>query len=74
MATTYEIHPGIGIARVGTSTKHHFLGPEPDEPPPNSYRDDEGNLLRQAARFRVFECERDEKDALLSAREITPEL
>ncbi|MGV9868916.1 LodA/GoxA family CTQ-dependent oxidase [Rhodococcus koreensis] len=74
MATTYEIHPGIGIARVGTSTKHHFLGPEPDAPPPNPYRDDEGNLLRQAARFRVFECARDEKNALLSAREVTSEL
>ncbi|MGV9868776.1 LodA/GoxA family CTQ-dependent oxidase [Rhodococcus koreensis] len=74
MATTYEIHPGIGIARVGTSTEHYFVGPEPDAPPPTAFRDDEGNLLRQAARFRVFECERDERNALLAARELTPDL
>jgi hypothetical protein len=65
----FEIHPSIGIARVGTSAAS-FLGPEPDQPAPTNYRDD-GALLRQAARFRVFECERDEQQALISAREVT---
>ncbi|HEY5853555.1 MAG TPA: LodA/GoxA family CTQ-dependent oxidase [Aldersonia sp.] len=74
MTTTYEIHPGIGIARVGTSRSHHFVGPEPDTPPPSTYRDDQGELLRQAARFRVFECERDDRNTLLDAREVTPDL
>jgi hypothetical protein len=66
----FEIHPSIGIARVGTSAAS-FLGPEPDQPAPTNYRDDDGALLRQAARFRVFECERDEQQALISAREVT---
>lgn len=72
MATRFEIHPSIGIARVGTSVAG-FVGPEPDAPAPASYRDDEGALLRQAARFRVFACERDDGDALISAREVTPD-
>jgi hypothetical protein len=72
MATRFEVHPGIGIARVGTSAQG-FIGPEPEQPAPQKYRDDEGALLRQAARFRVFECERDDRHALLSAREVTPD-
>ena len=64
MATTFEIHPSIGIARVGNS-QQHFVGPEPDTSPPTQYRDAAGELLRQAARFRVFECERDEEGVLL---------
>lgn len=71
MATRFEVHPSIGIARVGTSTDS-FIGPEPDDPGPTRYRDGHGALLRQAARFRVFECERDDADMLISAREITP--
>jgi hypothetical protein len=73
-STTYEIHPGIGIARVGTSTTDFFVGPEPDENPPELYRDKHGELKRQAARFRVYECERDERNILVSAREVTPDL
>ena len=51
------IHPAIGIARVGNSEEEFFLGPEVPEPSPGeagSYRDGEGKLKRQAARFRVF--------------------
>lgn len=70
MATSVEIHPGIGIARVGTSDEF-FLAPEPDSAPPEKYRDASGRLKRQAARFRVFECERDAEGRLLSARELT---
>ena len=28
MATTYKIHPAIGIARVGNSPDEFFVGPE----------------------------------------------
>ena len=70
MATSVEIHPGIGIARVGTSDEF-FLPPEPDVAPPDRYRDANGHLRRQAARFRVFMCEREPDGRLTSAREIT---
>ena len=73
MGTTFEIHPSIGFARVGTSVQH-FVGPEPDAEPPNRYRDATGELLRQAARFRVFECERDDHNVLLGCGEVTPDL
>jgi hypothetical protein len=72
LTTRFEIHPSIGIARVGTSAAT-FTGPEPGEPAPTTFRDAEGALLRQAARFRVFECERDERGTLLSASEVNPD-
>jgi len=72
MPTAFEIHPAIGIARVGTSSES-FLGPEPGEPAPASYRDGAGNLLRQAARFRVFQCDRADDGTLRSATEINAE-
>jgi hypothetical protein len=57
-----RIHPAIGIARVGDSPDHHFIGPEipgvvPDpggEPGKPSYKTRDGQVKRQAARFRVF--------------------
>jgi len=67
----FEIHPTIGIARVGPSTGS-FVGPEPGREPPSSYRDADGDLLRQAARFRVFRCERDAGGRLVAASEVTP--
>ncbi|MBN1208782.1 MAG: LodA/GoxA family CTQ-dependent oxidase [Myxococcaceae bacterium] len=51
------IHPAIGIARVGNSKDEYFIGPEvPDPLPehPGFYRDKDGALKRQAARFRVY--------------------
>ncbi|HEX7635941.1 MAG TPA: LodA/GoxA family CTQ-dependent oxidase [Noviherbaspirillum sp.] len=50
------IYPGIGIARVGNSTEF-FIGPEvmgktPDCP--GGFKDPEGRVKRQAARFRVY--------------------
>lgn len=50
------VHPGIGIARVGNSDEY-FVGPEvpyPVPPPEGGYRDAEGRIKRQAARFRVY--------------------
>src|ERR1700751_4260176 len=72
MTTRFEIHPSVAIARVGTSEKS-FVGPEPDQAPPTSYRDEEGALLRQAARFRVFECDRHDHHRLVSAHEVPPD-
>ena len=68
--TALEIHPAIGIARVGSSEEFH-LGPQPGEPLPDDLRDSAKNLKRQAARFRVFRCVRDNRGALLSANELT---
>jgi L-Lysine epsilon oxidase N-terminal len=51
-----RIHPAIGIARVGNS-REYFIGPEipfPLAPPEGGYRDEEGRLKRQCARFRVY--------------------
>ncbi len=51
------IYPSIGIARVGNSETKWYLGPEVPDPlplPPGSYRDRDGALKREAARFRVY--------------------
>lgn len=57
MATTYRVHPAIGIARLGNSPDDFFVGPErvgqwPD--PQGGFKDDECRVKRQAARFRIF--------------------
>jgi len=51
------IHPGIGIARVGNSPDAWFVGPEvpgQTSDPPGGFKDGQGRVKRQAARFRVF--------------------
>ena len=51
------IHPPIGVARVGNSKDEYFLAPEVPDPlpePPGFYRDGDGALKRQAARFRIY--------------------
>ncbi|MGS0742156.1 LodA/GoxA family CTQ-dependent oxidase [Glaciimonas sp. GG7] len=51
------IYPSIGVARVGSSPKQWFIGPEVPNPPveaPGYYRDQEKRLKRQAAKFRVY--------------------
>ncbi|HEX2046943.1 MAG TPA: LodA/GoxA family CTQ-dependent oxidase [Acidimicrobiales bacterium] len=68
--TSFEIHPAIGIARVGNSTAF-FDGPGPGVAPPGKYRDRRGRLLRQAARFRVFRCTRAPDGTLRAATEVT---
>jgi hypothetical protein len=52
-----KIHPGIGVARAGDSPDS-FVGPETVDipgPPAGGYRDGEGRIRRQAARFRLFD-------------------
>ena len=56
MATTYRIHPSIGIARVGNSPEF-FIGPERlgERPEPSGgFKDAQCRVKRQAARFRIF--------------------
>src|SRR5947209_3606048 len=71
MAKEYRIYPGIGIARLGNSPDSFFLSPEiPNVGPLEQHDDDvvepvklfkDGShkLRRQAARFRIFEVNRD---------------
>jgi len=52
------VHPGIGVARIGNSPTDYFVGPEvpghaPD-PGGSSYKDAQGRIKRQAARFRLY--------------------
>jgi hypothetical protein len=75
MATTYRIHPGIGVARLGNSPYSFYISPEkpaalptecdaqgnplvsPDgmtELPVRTFKDDQGRIRRQAARFQVW--------------------
>lgn len=60
---TYKIYPSIGIARVGNAPSKFYIGPEtyrglptmPDNAPftERDFRDDQGRMCRQAARFRI---------------------
>jgi L-lysine 6-oxidase len=73
MATRYQIHPSVGVARVGNSPNQFYLEPEaigalPTECGPDGgpvldggapvpvtrFKDGEGRIRRQAARFRVY--------------------
>ena len=61
--SSYKIQPSIGVARVGNAPSKFYIGPEeyrglptlPDGAPftERDFRDDQGRLCRQAARFRV---------------------
>lgn len=51
------IYPPIGVARVGNSATEYYLGPEVPAPLPEApgfYRDADGAIKRQAARFRIY--------------------
>ena len=55
--TRVAIHPAIGIARVGNSHDSFFFGPEVPGILPHArggFKDGNGAVARQAARFRVF--------------------
>lgn len=90
MATRYEIHPTIGVGRLGDSEHSFYLAPEcigglPLEcdargnpktvggrvQPVESFKDANGHIRRQAARFHVFAV--DEGDPGDARREVTLE-
>ena len=83
MQRRYAIHPGIGIARLGDSPEDYFVGPEapgcppllakPDSPGASDglYKDGQGHVKRQGARFRIFETTLDESGQHRQVREIT---
>ena len=52
-----KIFPSIGIARLGDSLTDYFIGPEaPGHPPApeGGFKDIEGHVKRQGARFRIY--------------------
>ncbi|XXY50161.1 LodA/GoxA family CTQ-dependent oxidase [Sorangium sp. So ce269] len=52
-----RIYPGLGIARVGNSPDAFLIGPENPGAPaavPGGYKDAQGRVKRQAARFRIY--------------------
>src|SRR5690349_10081694 len=52
-----KIYPGIGFARVGNSPDQFILGPEVPGRPVDAegrFKDRQGRIKRQAARFRVY--------------------
>ncbi len=69
----FVIHPAIGVARVGNSPDGFFIGPEVPHWRPStdmSFKDSEGRILRQAARFRVFGLDRDGRPVLEVTEEV----
>jgi L-Lysine epsilon oxidase N-terminal/L-lysine epsilon oxidase C-terminal domain len=82
MATVYKIHPAIGVARLGNHPTAFFVGPEVPGAPGveigasggetavGRYKDN-GQVKRQAARFRVFRYQQDAAGNLQLDREIT---
>jgi hypothetical protein len=83
MPVTYRIHPAIGIARVGDSPDDFFIGPEapgvapvlnkPDgsSAQPGKYKDQQHQIKRQGARFRIYEYTEDAAGVVTKVREIT---
>lgn len=52
-----KVHPGLGIARVGDSPEEFFIGPESPghaPEPAGGFKDKDGHIKRQAARFRIY--------------------
>lgn len=53
-----QIHPGVGIARLGNSPDEFFIGPESPghiaKVTDGKFKDSEGRIKRQAARFRIY--------------------
>ncbi|ADG20863.1 conserved hypothetical protein (plasmid) [Paraburkholderia atlantica] len=63
--------PGWDAAHDMWVTRTTFETETGVEPPETfKYRDDAGNLKRQAARFRIFKCTRDSEDVLQNAEEV----
>ncbi|WP_353572331.1 LodA/GoxA family CTQ-dependent oxidase [Candidatus Albibeggiatoa sp. nov. BB20] len=66
--TIYKIFPAVGIARLGNSNEY-YIAPEAAKGLPintsgadfehTDFRDDEGKMKRQAARFQIYACQDD---------------
>src|ERR1044071_6904571 len=68
----YAIYPGVGIARVGNAPEDYFIGPEAPGQMPQAvggFKDAEGRVKRQAARFRIYGL----NEAGSAVKEITAE-
>ena len=53
--TRVAIHPAVGFARVGNSREAFYFGPEvPGRPAIGPFKDEQGAMAKQAARFRVY--------------------
>ena len=49
------IHPAVGFARVGNSQEAFYFGPEvPGMAPRGPFKDPQGAMAKQAARFRIY--------------------
>jgi hypothetical protein len=62
-----KIFPPVGVARLGNSPDAYFIGPESSDVVPGnggSYKDSQGRVKRQAARFRVYAF--DEQDRVVA--------
>jgi hypothetical protein len=77
MPRHFRIHPAIGAARMGNSPEHFLSAETPGLPANsdngitfNSFRDTQGRILRQGARFRVYEYTEDQNGALSNPREV----
>ena len=74
MSTKYKIHPAIGIARVGDS-QDYYIAPETTGGLPSTYsttppdgkifRDANDKLLRQAAKFKIYQYSDNNPDGVL---------
>ncbi len=59
-----RIHPGLGIARIGNSPDEFFIGPESPGTvvePAGGYKDEDGQIKRQAARFRIYAYDKNDR-------------
>lgn len=58
--TRVAIHPAIGLARVGNSPDAFFFAPEvPGATPRGPFKDANGAVAKQAARFRLYGYDQD---------------
>ena len=74
MSSKYKIHPAIGIARVGDS-QDYYIAPDTagslptsysTDPPEGTYfRDADDKLLRQAAKFKIYQYSDDNPDGVV---------
>ena len=58
----YAVYPAVGIARVGNSPEEYYFAPEiPGQIPDinDKFKDPQGKIKRQAARFRVYGLDQD---------------